>query len=113
MEPNEIALSLRGAATKWEARHPIIGVGQLRVHDALNDAADCIEKLQAELEVSQRQLMAAAEDLKMVCISGETCVACKYCCSMGDGFPCRIGEWCLGEKWQWRGPREAGEGQSG
>ena len=44
-----IVANLRRAADKWEKNHPIIGVGELRVHDALRDAARCIEDTSAKV----------------------------------------------------------------
>ena len=110
MKPNEIALSLRGAATKWEATHPIIGVGQLRVHDALNDAADCIEKLQAELESSQRRERAAVEDLKRH--RKYKCDACRFSGGVTAYSPCRDCQSPIsnfGDGWEWRDPEQEGE----
>ena len=71
-------------------------------------AADLIESLQAQLIESQRRERAAVEDLELVCTVGESCFVCKNLENRGDDFPCIYGEWCMGEKWQWRGP-EAGE----
>ena len=44
-----IVRNLRNAADKWEQNHPIIGVGELRVHEALRDAARCIEETSAKV----------------------------------------------------------------
>ena len=50
-----------------------------------------------------RELVAAREDMKVMGIAGESCAVCKNGCNRGDQFPCRFGEWCGGEKWEWRG----------
>lgn len=42
-----IVNNLRLAADRWENSHPVIGVGELRVHEALRDAARCIEQTSA------------------------------------------------------------------
>ncbi len=44
-----IVANLRREADKWEKNHPIIGVGELRVHEALRDAARCIEDTSAKV----------------------------------------------------------------
>ena len=62
-------------------------------------------------EAAEARADAAAEDLKMVCISGEPCASCRECRNMGDRFPCALGEWCGGTKWQWRG-QQAGKGEA-
>ena len=72
--------------------------------------ATAVDDLRGQLAESQRREQAAVEDLKMVCISGEPCTSCKECRNMGDRFPCALGGWCGGTKWQWRGQQEAGKG---
>jgi len=59
MNADEIVKELRVAAVKWEDKHKFIGTGELRVHDALNDAADMIESLQAQLLQKTQQLAAS------------------------------------------------------
>ena len=108
MEPNEIMMSLRGTAARWEAMHPIICVGQLRVHDALNDAADCIERLQAELEASKRREREAVEDIREIDRFNGKCLRCKS----WNGARCKRGysvnaSFC--HDWQWRGSEQEGE----
>lgn len=66
-------------------------------------AGDIIESLLAQLAESQRRERAAVEDLELVCTVGESCFVCKNLENRGDDFPCIYGEWCMGEKWQWRG----------
>ncbi|MEG1688108.1 MAG: hypothetical protein RR276_09530, partial [Angelakisella sp.] len=49
MERITIVRKLKNAADRWERENPVIGVGVLRVCDALRDAAYAIEALEAEL----------------------------------------------------------------
>ncbi|MEG0035219.1 MAG: hypothetical protein RR743_01020 [Oscillospiraceae bacterium] len=49
MERLTIVRKLKNAADRWEKENPIIGVGELRVCDALRDAAYTIEALDIEL----------------------------------------------------------------
>ena len=79
------------------------------IYMAAAELAEEVIYLTSALASCERSERAAMDDLKTVCVSGETCVACKHCCDMGDGFPCRFGEWCKGDKWEWRGPSEKGE----
>lgn len=121
MEPNEVMMGLRGVAARWKALHPIIGVGQLRVHDALSDAADCIEKLQAELEASQRRERAALSDMKVMALamreseelSEGCCFACAYDAQNLSGDVILAYGECPGynvdECFDWRGPEQEGE----
>ena len=45
----EIVMHLSSAADRWERAHPIIGFGELRVHDALRDAVRCIKETSAQV----------------------------------------------------------------
>lgn len=45
----EIVMHLSSAADRWERTHPIIGFGELRVHDALRDAVRCIKETSAKV----------------------------------------------------------------
>jgi hypothetical protein len=68
---------------------------------AMDDAADLIESLQAQLAESQRREQAAVEAIKR---------ASDYC---GIHFnpceaECSLAPWC-----KWRGPQEAGKGEAG
>ena len=45
----EIVMHLSSAADRWERTHPIIGFGELRVHDALRDAVRCIKETSAQV----------------------------------------------------------------
>lgn len=44
-----IVMHLSSAADRWERTHPIIGLGELRVHDALRDAVRCIKETSAKV----------------------------------------------------------------
>lgn len=48
MDIEKLIEQYRQAADKWEKRHPITGTFDLRVQDALRDAATAISTLQAE-----------------------------------------------------------------
>ena len=50
MDIEKLIEQYRQAADKWEKRHPITGTFDLRVQDALRDAATAISTLQAENE---------------------------------------------------------------
>ena len=56
---------LRIVATRWERENPIIGVGNLRYCDALRDAADAIEKQEAENAHLRRERDAAVAVMKI------------------------------------------------
>lgn len=51
------------AADKWEKRHPVTDTFDLRVQDALRDAATALSTLQAENEEMQKQLNRFSEFL--------------------------------------------------
>ena len=63
----------------------------------INDAADLIESLQAQLTASQRRADAAVEDLREHAAFAATCN--RYGC----GYDCQSPR-CPG--WQWRGPQD-------
>ena len=48
MDIEKLIEQYRQAADKWEKRHPITGTFDLRVQDALRDAATALSTLQAE-----------------------------------------------------------------
>ena len=50
MDIEKLIEQYRQAADKWEKRHPITGTFDLRVQDALRDAATALSTLQAENE---------------------------------------------------------------
>lgn len=66
--------NLNKAADKWEKEHPIIGVGQLRVHDALRDAARALKEADSKLEQVTLERDAAVRDMYVEC----ACDVCKH-----------------------------------
>ena len=73
MDIEKLIEQYRQAADKWEKRHTITGTFDLRVQDALRDAATALstfqaenEKLRAELEQVKRERAAAVEDVAAI-----------------------------------------------
>ena len=71
MDIEKLIEQYRQAADKWEKRHPITGTFDLRVQDALRDAATALstlqaenEKLRAELEQVKRERDAAVDEVE-------------------------------------------------
>lgn len=98
MNADEIVRALR------EAPNYNAGTGTSTIED---EAADCIEALQAQLTESQRRERAVVDELEA---EGEAldalknngfCDTCTGCHAPHD--PNTI-TWC--ESWQWRGPQE-------
>ena len=56
MDIEKLIEQYRQAADKWEKRHPITGTFDLRVQDALRDAATALSTLQAENEKLRAEL---------------------------------------------------------
>lgn len=141
MNADEIVRELRAAAAKWEAKNKFIGTGELRVHDALNDAADLIESLQAEvakwkerhnqaalnfqqenrenqnlqaqLAESQRRERAAVEDMTKLATKPITpCHSCSKTCLFPASLAPELQPATWCRDWRWRGPQEAGEGEN-
>jgi hypothetical protein len=77
MNADEIVRALRNAADRWEKRHPVIGVGELRVQDALRDSANAIESLTRQLAEREREIERLREALEIAkrghvdCMSAE------------------------------------------
>lgn len=61
MDIEKLIEQYRQAADKWEKRHPITGTFDLRVQDALRDAATALSTLQEENE----KLRAELDDLRI------------------------------------------------
>ena len=86
MDIEKLIEQYRKAADKWEKRHPITGTFDLRVQDALRDAATALstlqaenEKLRAELEQVKQELDAAVSWAQKYTESiDRPCVACKH-----------------------------------
>ena len=71
MDYDKLIEQYRQAADKWEKRHPVTDTFDLRVQDALRDAATALstlqaenEKLRAELEQVKAERDAAVEAVK-------------------------------------------------
>lgn len=73
------------------------------VLDYVDEAADLIESLAAELEQVKRERDAAVADLKDYCYTGK--VMCHYCKFLGNGRFCE-NECGDGECFEWRGVKE-------
>lgn len=114
MNADEIVKALRAAAAKWEAKNKFIGTGELRVHDALNDAAGLIESLTAQLAESQRRERAAAEAMKLIADEyrekvGDDgiCGLCKQDADHGlDGYANECAGFYKNDCFEWRGPQD-------
>ena len=61
MDIEKLIEQYRQAADKWEKRHPITGTFDLRVQDALRDAATALSTLQAE----NKKLREKIEDARL------------------------------------------------
>lgn len=102
MNANEIVKALR-----WMAKDTWF----IFVAENLNDAADLIESLQAQLSASQRREKAAVEDMYQI-EQSRICEVCVFRESDVSDIECRS---CAGRNadvggFVWRGPQEAGEG---
>ena len=59
MDIEKLIEQYRQAADKWEKRHPVTDTFDLRVQDALRDAATALSTLQAENEKLRAELKEA------------------------------------------------------
>ena len=109
MDIENLIEQYRQAADKWEKRHPVTDTFDLRVQDALRDAATALstlqaenEKLRAELERVKEERDEAVKDLRVCSI--ENRMECQYCLYRTARSFC----WdCTdGSNWQWRGVKE-------
>lgn len=92
--------NLHRAADKWEREHPIIGVGQLRVHDALRDAARALKEADCKIEQVTLERDAAVQDIKRM-VHDNTNTFCYYC-EMAKGGCEAVN--CRGRNaFEWRG----------
>lgn len=62
MDIEKLIEQYRQAADKWEKRHPVTDTFDLRVQDALRDAATALSTLQAENERLRAELEQARTD---------------------------------------------------
>ena len=89
------------AADKWGKRHPVTDTFDLRVQDALRDAATALSTLQTE----NKKLRAELEQVKQ-----ERDVAVEYL--RGQCRYCKRNLVCTSRKgphsncWEWRGPQK-------
>ena len=110
MDIEKLIEQYRQAADKWEKRHPITGTFDLRVQDALRDAATALstlqaenEKLRAELEKVKAERDAAISDLETImAYGGGNLDTCQYC-KNGQCYARGGTKLCLP---QWRGQKE-------
>lgn len=56
MEIEDLINNLNRAADDWEEKHPVTYTGNLRVQDALRDAASALSTLQAENNKQRAEL---------------------------------------------------------
>ena len=86
MDIEKLIEQYRQAADKWEKRHPVTDTFDLRVQDALRDAATALSTLQAENENLRAELeqVKAERDAAVSWAQKFTesidrpCVACKH-----------------------------------
>ena len=90
MDIEKMIEQFRTAADKWEAGHQIILTGELRVQDALRDAATALstlqaenEKLRAELERVKQERDEAVQCIRGIAKSGRVWM-CPYCVHAKD-----------------------------
>lgn len=117
--------NLRKAACRWEKENPIIGVGQLRVQDALRDAARAlkeaaahIQQLEAENEILKTEKgeivqlsyrLEAERDAAVRDLARCTASHCPFCKNWripekaAVCFSCRYGR---ARRFEWRGVKE-------
>lgn len=101
MDYDNLIEQYRQAAIKWEKRHPVTDTFDLRVQDALRDAATALstlqaenEKLRADLEQVKRERDEAVEYLR-----GQ----CRYC---KRNLVCTSRKGPHSNCWEWRGQKE-------
>ena len=110
MDIEKLIEQFRTAADKWEAEHQIILTGELRVQDALREAATALstlraenEQLRADLEQAKAEHDAAISDLETImAYGGGNLDTCQYC-KNGQCYARGGTKLCLP---QWRGQKE-------
>lgn len=111
------------AADKWEKRHPVTDTFDLRVQDALRNAATALstlqaenEKLRAELERVKKKNKYSAHDVALILSDafGDSC-ACNFNgndewlpekCELLDTCPDVVGVACWEQYLKWLGQKE-------
>lgn len=99
------------AAIKWREKHPIVGVGELRVDYMVNDLCRSItdllvraEEAEARAEKAEMERNAAVNDLKEE-VMGKIW-ACDYCKKNDpEDFQCKRDDLCGCSEWEWRGQK--------
>ena len=110
MDIEKLIEQYRQAADKREKRHPVTDTFDLRVQDALRDAAIALstlqaknEKLRAKLEQAKAERDAAISDLETImAYGGGNLDTCQYC-KNGQCYARGGTKLCLP---QWRGQKE-------
>lgn len=97
MDYDKLIEQYRQAADKWEKRHPITDTFDLRVQDALRDAATAIETLQANLARVTAEKDAAVEELENYMVQ-DVVAGNEPCgiCAKASNIPCE----CCDPKWR-------------
>lgn len=81
------------------------------VLDCIDEAADLIESISAELEQVKRERDAAVEDFTEAMKHSESCIFCKHLNVIDDDGGCDMPKILPGEScWQWRGAKEVRDG---
>ena len=108
MDYKELIAQAKNAAVRWQEKHPVIYVGELRVDRIIEDLTESITELLARAEVAEaragkaeRERDAAVSDLETIMAyeSLDTCQFCKnsQCHIRGGTKPCLP---------KWRGIKE-------
>ena len=119
MDIEKLIEQYRQAADKWEKRHPVTDTFDLRVQDALRDAATALstlqaenEKLRAELEQVKQERDEAVQCIRGIAKSGRVWM-CPYCVhakdTTGGIAECELDVGvCMMpySKFEWRGPQK-------
>lgn len=106
MNADETVRGLRYTQKKYENK--VILTGETDVSAMCRDSADLIESLQAQLAESQRRERAAVADIVVAHDAGK-CETCKHK-AVEAGASCK--KWPDRSCFEWRGPQEAGKGET-
>ena len=108
MDYDTLIEKYRQAADKWEKRHPVTDTFDLRVQDALRDAATAIETLCADYARITAERDAAMEQLHGICSVCDNYTPyhnhgeCAWCIHE----ICRDNKIPASDNWKWRGLKE-------
>lgn len=103
MDYKELIEEAKRAAEKWAEKHPIIGVGQLRVDWMVADLTRAMKELMARAEKAEKERDAAVRDLRQMCVGGNTCAFCRNGRNCGKQGP---GRKTVEPCWEWCGKKE-------